>query len=56
VRRLGYLIEQAGHTKQARALRAYAESARHFAALDPGVKPLVPELAEASRRDANWKL
>lgn len=56
VRRLGYLIEQAGHTKQARALRAYAESARHFAALDPAVKPLVPQLAEASRRDATWKL
>jgi len=56
VRRLGYLLEQAGHAKQVRALRVYAESARHFAALDPGVKSLVPELAEASRRDATWKL
>jgi hypothetical protein len=55
VRRLGYLLEQAGHAKQARALRVYAESARHFAALAPGVKPLVPELTEALRRDPTWK-
>ena len=43
VRRLGYLLEQLGHAKQARALHSFAESARHFAPLDPGVKPLVPE-------------
>jgi hypothetical protein len=53
---LGYLLEQAGHTKKARALRVYAESARHFAPLDPGVKPIVAELAEVSDRDPSWKL
>ena len=56
VRRLGYLLEQAGHGKQARALHSFAESARHFAPLDPGVKPLVPALTEPSRREPTWKL
>jgi predicted transcriptional regulator of viral defense system len=56
VRRLGYLLEQAGHTKQARALRVYAETARHFAPLDPGIKPIVAALAEVPERDSTWKL
>ena len=56
VRRLGYLLEQAGHTKQAKALRVYAETARHFAPLDPSVKPIVAALAEVPERDSTWKL
>jgi predicted transcriptional regulator of viral defense system len=56
VRRLGYLLELAGHGKQARALHSFAESAKHFAPLDPGVKPRVPALAEAPRREPMWKL
>ena len=56
VRRLGYLLEQAGHAKQARALRVYADSARHFAPLDPGVKPIVAALADVPERDSSWKL
>lgn len=56
VRRLGYMLELAGHRKQARALHSFAESARHFAALDPSVKPLIPALAEPPRREPTWKL
>ncbi len=56
VRRLGYLLEQAGHSKQARALRVYADSARHLAPLDPSVKPIVAALADVSQRDSSWKL
>ena len=56
VRRLGYLLEQAGHTRQAKALRVYAEAARHFAPLDPSVKLIVAALAEVPERDAIWKL
>ena len=56
VRRLGYLLEQAGHTKQARALHVYADSARHFAPLDPRVKPIVATLADVPKRDSSWKL
>jgi hypothetical protein len=50
------VLEQAGHTKQAKALRVYAESARHFAPLDPSVKPIVAALAEVPARDSTWKL
>ncbi len=56
VRRLGYLLEREGHTKQARALRVYADSARHFAALDPAVKPIVAALVDIPERDSSWKL
>ena len=56
VRRLGYLLEHAGHTKQGRALHVYADSARHFAPLDPGVKPIVAALADVPERDSTWKL
>jgi predicted transcriptional regulator of viral defense system len=56
VRRLGYLLEQGGHTKPARALHVYADSAKHFAPLGPGVKPLVAALTEPSSRELTWKL
>lgn len=56
VRRLGYLLEHAGHGKQARALQAFAESAKHFAPLDPSVKALAPALAELLQREPKWKL
>lgn len=56
VRRLGYLLALAGHAKPALALRRYAESARHFAPLDPGLRPSVPAFAEEPRRDTAWKL
>ena len=56
VRRLGYLLEQAGHSKQARALHVYADSARHFAPLDPSVAPSVAALAGVPERESSWKL
>jgi predicted transcriptional regulator of viral defense system len=55
-RRLGYLLEQGGHTKPARALHVYADSAKHFAPLGPGVKPVVAALSEPSSRELTWKL
>jgi predicted transcriptional regulator of viral defense system len=56
VRRLGYLLERAGYTKRSKALRVYAETARHFAPVDPNVKPIVAALAEVPERDSTWKL
>ena len=56
VRRLGYLLERMGHIKQARALRVCVDSAKHFAPLDPGVRPSVAALAEVPERDPRWKL
>lgn len=56
VRRLGYLLEQAGHARQARALHVYADSAKHYAPLDPGFRPIVAALAEVPERELSWKL
>ena len=56
VRRLGYLLERFGHSRQAKALKPFAEKAKSFKALDPSVKPIVPELAGAEERNAEWKL
>jgi predicted transcriptional regulator of viral defense system len=56
VRRLGYLLEQFGHLRQAHALRSFAEKAKSFKALDPSAKPIVPELAETDERNIQWKL
>ena len=56
VRRLGYLLERSGHSRQANALRPFAEKAKSFKPLDPSVKPIVPELAGMEERNADWKL
>jgi len=56
VRRLGYFLEHFGHARQANALRPFAEQAKSFKALDPSVKPIVPELAATEERNADWKL
>jgi predicted transcriptional regulator of viral defense system len=56
VRRLGYLLELAGHTKASDALVARAGKAKTFVALDPAVKSLIPGLAEEAEKVARWKL
>lgn len=56
VRRLGYLLESFGHSRQAAALRPFAARAKSFKALDPSVKPIVPGLAAPEERNAAWKL
>jgi predicted transcriptional regulator of viral defense system len=56
VRRLGYLLERAGHVRQAHALEPFVEKARTALPLDPAVKPLVEALAQAQERNAKWKL
>lgn len=56
VRRLGYLLERAGHTRQANALEPFAKKAKTAVPLDPSVKPLIESLAELHEKDAKWKL
>lgn len=56
VRRLGYLLERAGHLGTARALEPFAQRAKTTLSLDPSVKPLLPSLADAPPRDSKWKL
>lgn len=56
VRRLGYLLDRAGHGRQAHALALFVQQAKTMLPLDPAVKPLVTALALAHRRNAKWKL
>ena len=56
VRRLGYLLEQLGHERQARALLPYAAKAKSLKALDPSVKSLAALGAQLHETDSKWKL
>jgi len=56
VRRLGYLLDRAGHARQAKALEPFAKTAKSMKPLDPSVKPLTEALAEVHEKDAKWML
>lgn len=56
VRRLGYLLERFGHTRQANALTAFAGRAKSFKDLDPAARPIVAALSEDEPRSPKWKL
>ena len=56
VRRLGYLLERFGHTRQANALRPFADKAKSFKSLDPASKPVVAALKSLEEKDPTWKL
>jgi len=56
VRRLGYLLDQVGHGRQAHALEPFVKRAKTMLPLDPAAKPIVAALAQAHERNAKWKL
>lgn len=56
VRRLGYLLEHAGHLRQANALEPFAKRSRTAVPLNPSVKPLIVTLANLHDKNAKWKL
>lgn len=56
VRRLGYLLDRAGHVRQANALEPFAKKAKTAVPLDPSVKPLAETLSEFHEKDTKWKL
>lgn len=56
VRRLGYLLDLAGHVRQADALQAFVKRARTAVPLDPSVRPLIKPLTRADERNPRWKL
>ena len=56
VRRLGYLLERAGHMRQANALQAFVRKAKTPVPLDPSVQPMSASLAALHEKDARWKL
>lgn len=56
VRRLGYLLELAGHERASDVLVRQASKAKAYVPLDPSVKPLIPALAAEAEKVARWKL
>src|SRR3990172_7197549 len=56
VRRLGYLLDHAGHVRQANALEPFVKKAKTAVPLDPSVKPLIESLDELHEKNAKWKL
>lgn len=56
VRRLGYLLDRAGHARQAKALEPFARKAKSMKPLDPSVKPVSESLAVLREKDAKWML
>ena len=56
VRRLGYLLDRANHSRQARALEPFVKKAKTVLPLNPAIKPLVASLAEIHDRNSRWKL
>ncbi len=56
VRRLGYLLDRAGHVRQAHALEPFAKKAKTAVPLDPSVKPLLESFAELYEKDTKWKI
>lgn len=56
VRRLGYMLEHAGHERQASALDVFARSAKSVVPLNPSLKPVVSDTARAPALCARWGL
>jgi predicted transcriptional regulator of viral defense system len=56
VRRLGFLLDHAGHERQARVLEPFAKKAKTATPLNPANKPLVASLAEHAQKNSRWKL
>jgi predicted transcriptional regulator of viral defense system len=56
VRRLGYLLEQFGHIRQANVLRVFVKKAKSFKDLDPGAKPIVAALRDTEEKSPEWML
>lgn len=56
VRRLGYLLERMGHSRQAKALQSFVKQAKTSVLLDPSVKPLIKGLDELHEKVPQWML
>lgn len=56
VRRLGYLLDRAGHARQANALEPFVKKAKTAARLDPSVNLAIASLPGLNEKNARWKL
>ena len=56
VRRLGFLLDLAKHSRQAIALEPFVKKAKTHLPLNPAAQPLVASLAEPREKNSRWKL
>lgn len=56
VRRLGYLLDWAGHARQAKVLEPFARKSKSMKPLDPSIKPVIESHAELHEKNAKWML
>lgn len=56
VRRLGYLLDRTGHTRQAKSLESFARKAKSMKPLDPSFKPLIGSRVDRPEKDSKWML
>jgi predicted transcriptional regulator of viral defense system len=56
VRRLGYLLDRAGHVRQAKALESFVKKSKTVVPLDPTAKPLIESLANSYEKQVKWQL
>ena len=54
VRRLGYLLDHFGLSKQSKGLVPFAEQAKSYKLLDPSIKPIID--AMPAEKDAKWMI
>jgi predicted transcriptional regulator of viral defense system len=56
VRRLGYLLERMGHSRQAEALRPFVRRAKSMVPLDPSVRTFLEGIDEIYEKAPRWML
>jgi len=56
VRRLGYVLDLANHSRQAKSLEPFAKKVKTLVPLNPASKPVIAALAEPGERNSKWKL
>jgi predicted transcriptional regulator of viral defense system len=56
VRRLGYLLDLAGHQSQSKALEPFAGKAKSFKPLDPAIKPILGNSGVDEEKNVKWRL
>jgi predicted transcriptional regulator of viral defense system len=56
VRRLGYLLEQTGHERQAKVLAPFVRRAKSPVLLNPGLKTTIALLDEPAQKNRKWQL
>jgi len=56
VRRLGYLLDLAGHSQQSKVLEPFAAQAKSFKPLDPAIRPILETSPADVEKNMKWRL